>query len=114
MRKIERLLLLTVVSLTLLSCGNSQHKDAAASKSDTDSCCSKESKIEVDTSKATISDKSEITCPKCGHKKIETLPTDVCQLSYTCENCKTVLHPKEGDCCVFCTYGDHKCPSKQN
>ena len=56
---------------------------------------------------------SEITCPKCGHKKVETLPTDVCQLAYTCKKCKTVLHPKEGDCCVFCTYGDHKCPSMQ-
>lgn len=56
---------------------------------------------------------SEITCPKCGHKKIETLPTEDCQLRYTCENCKTVLYPKEEDCCVFCTYGDKKCPSKQ-
>jgi hypothetical protein len=56
---------------------------------------------------------SEITCPECGHKKVETLPTDVCQLAYTCEKCKTVLHPKDGDCCVFCTYGDHKCPSMQ-
>ena len=56
---------------------------------------------------------SEITCPKCNTKKIERMPTDVCLLSYTCQNCKTVLHPKEGDCCVFCTYGTHKCPSKQ-
>lgn len=56
---------------------------------------------------------SEITCPECGHKKTETLPTEVCQLSYTCENCKTVLHPKDDDCCVFCSYGDHKCPSMQ-
>lgn len=59
------------------------------------------------------SSQSEITCPNCGHKKIESLPTDVCQISYTCEKCKTVLHPKEGDCCVFCTHGNHKCPSKQ-
>lgn len=57
--------------------------------------------------------KSEITCPKCGNKKSEILPTEVCLISYTCEKCKTVLHPKDGDCCVFCTYGDHKCPSKQ-
>ncbi|MCK6648984.1 MAG: hypothetical protein L6Q66_04965 [Bacteroidia bacterium] len=56
---------------------------------------------------------SEITCPKCGNKKTETMPTDVCLLSYTCQKCQAVLHPKEGDCCVFCTYGDHKCPSKQ-
>lgn len=56
---------------------------------------------------------SVITCPKCGFKKTETMPTDVCQLKYTCTNCQVVLHPKDGDCCVFCTYGDHKCPSKQ-
>jgi hypothetical protein len=66
-------------------------------------CCKKPEKSAI----------SEITCPNCGHKKVETLPTDVCQLSYTCEKCKTVMHPKEGDCCVFCTYGDHKCPSMQ-
>ena len=57
---------------------------------------------------------SEITCPKCKNTKREKLPTEVCQVSYTCENCKEVLHPKDGDCCVFCTYGTHKCPSKQD
>lgn len=29
------------------------------------------------TEKKEVSDKSIITCPKCGHKKEETLPTDV-------------------------------------
>jgi hypothetical protein len=62
---------------------------------------------------AKTSTESEITCPKCSHKKTEKLPTEVCLVSYTCENCKEVLHPKDGDCCVFCTYGSHKCPSKQ-
>jgi ABC-type nickel/cobalt efflux system permease component RcnA len=56
---------------------------------------------------------SKITCPKCGFKKAEMLPTEICLLSYTCNNCNTTLHPKEGDCCVFCSYGEHKCPSKQ-
>lgn len=56
---------------------------------------------------------SEITCPKCGFKKTENLPTDVCVIKYTCKNCNTELTPKVGDCCVFCTYGTHKCPSKQ-
>ena len=45
---------------------------------------------------------SEITCPNCGHKKEEEMPTTACQFFYECENCKTVLKPKEGDCCVFC------------
>lgn len=56
---------------------------------------------------------SEITCPQCGHKKIETLPTEVCQIRYTCEACAAELTPLRDDCCVSCTYGDHKCPSKQ-
>ena len=45
--------------------------------------------------------KSTITCPKCGHKKEEEMPTTACQFFYDCENCKEVLRPKEGDCCVF-------------
>ena len=57
---------------------------------------------------------SEITCPKCGHKKMEAMPTDVCVIRYTCEKCKTDLYAKEGDCCVFCSYGLVKCPSKQS
>ncbi len=56
---------------------------------------------------------SEITCPKCNFKKSEILPHDVCVLKYSCQNCKTELRPKEGDCCVYCTYGSHKCPSMQ-
>jgi hypothetical protein len=59
------------------------------------------------------SEASQITCPFCGFKKIESMPTDICQLSYTCTKCGKEMHPKNGDCCVFCTYGDHKCPSKQ-
>ncbi|MBI3510740.1 MAG: MerC domain-containing protein [Bacteroidetes bacterium] len=61
----------------------------------------------------TIELESTITCPKCGHKKKELMPTDACQFYYECENCKTVLKPKQGDCCVYCSYGTVKCPSKQ-
>jgi len=56
---------------------------------------------------------STITCPHCGHKKIETMPTDACQFFYDCENCKQVIKPKQGDCCVYCSYGNVKCPSMQ-
>lgn len=81
------------------------------------SCTPSTSKSEppqsITNSVKTDSTTSEITCPNCGHKKVELLPTEVCQLAYTCEKCQNVLHPKDGDCCVFCSYGDHKCPSKQ-
>ena len=32
---------------------------------------------------------------------------------YVCEKCKTVLRPKQGDCCVYCSYGTVKCPPIQ-
>lgn len=54
-----------------------------------------------------------ITCPHCGHKKSELMPTDACQYFYECENCKQVLKPKQGDCCVYCSYGTVKCPPIQ-
>ena len=57
--------------------------------------------------------KSTITCPKCGFEKEETMPTDRCTIFYECSNCKTTLTPKQGDCCVFCSYGSVKCPAKQ-
>ncbi len=56
---------------------------------------------------------STLVCPVCQHKKLEEMPTDACQYFYQCENCKTVIKPKEGDCCVYCSYGDVKCPSIQ-
>ncbi len=56
---------------------------------------------------------SELTCPECGHVKAETMPTDACQWFYECENCKTMLRPKAGDCCVFCSYGTNRCPPIQ-
>lgn len=57
--------------------------------------------------------KSIITCPVCGHRKEETMSTTTCQYFYPCERCKTILKPLPGDCCVFCSYGTVKCPSKQ-
>ena len=54
-----------------------------------------------------------VTCPQCGHKKTETMPTDACQWFYECTSCGVLLKPKEGDCCVFCSYGDVPCPPVQ-
>lgn len=61
-----------------------------------------------------IAHNSTITCPECGHRKIETMPTDACQYFYDCESCKTVMKPKAGDCCVYCSYGDVACPPVQD
>ena len=56
---------------------------------------------------------SLITCPSCGHQKMETMPTDACQFFYECENCNQLLRPKPGDCCVYCSFGSVKCPPIQ-
>lgn len=54
-----------------------------------------------------------ITCPACGHRQAEEMPANACQYFYECTHCHTVLKPKAGDCCVFCSYGTVKCPPMQ-
>jgi hypothetical protein len=56
---------------------------------------------------------SEITCPKCGSRRKESMSTDACQFFYECTGCGALLRPKAGDCCVFCSYGSVKCPPVQ-
>jgi hypothetical protein len=57
--------------------------------------------------------RSEISCPYCGHRKVEEMPTDACRFFYECEGCGTLLRPKAGHCCVFCSYGSVPCPPVQ-
>ena len=56
---------------------------------------------------------STITCPECNFEKEETMPSNACQYFYECANCKKVLKPKDGDCCVYCSYGTVPCPPIQ-
>jgi len=56
---------------------------------------------------------STITCPQCGGASRESMPRDYCQIRYDCPHCGAELRPKAGDCCVYCSYGDVNCPSKQ-
>ncbi|WP_284700220.1 GDCCVxC domain-containing (seleno)protein [Gracilimonas sediminicola] len=56
---------------------------------------------------------SNITCPECKHETLEVMPTTSCQFFWECPECKSIIKPKEGDCCVFCSYGDTPCPSIQ-
>ncbi len=94
--------------ILLLFCQcESQNEEKIMDEDCKEECCSNESS----TGK---SETSEITCPNCGHTETETLPTDVCVIKYNCKECGTEMSPKKGDCCVFCTYGTHKCPSMQD
>ncbi len=56
---------------------------------------------------------SILTCPSCGYSQKETLPSDACLWFYECQGCHTLLKPKSGDCCVFCSYGNVPCPPIQ-
>ena len=40
---------------------------------------------------------SELTCPSCGYKKTEVMPTDACQWFYECQQCHSTLKPQIGD-----------------
>ena len=39
-----------------------------------------------------------LTCPKCGHQAVETMPTDACQFFYECKGCGEILKRLAGDC----------------
>lgn len=54
-----------------------------------------------------------VTCPVCGQVTADTMPIDRCVIAYDCPACQAVLRPKDGDCCVFCSYGDRRCPPIQ-
>jgi len=57
--------------------------------------------------------RSVITCPMCGHRAIEIMPTDACQYSYDCRHCGYRMKPIKGRCCVYCCYGSVPCPPVQ-
>ena len=61
----------------------------------------------------TLELRSTLTCPDCGARATETMPTDACQYFYDCTACGVVLKPKPGDCCVYCSYADVPCPPIQ-
>lgn len=56
---------------------------------------------------------SRITCPHCGHQRVEQMPIDACLWFYHCEHCRALLTPRPGDCCVFCSWGSVPCPPVQ-
>src|SRR5947208_1241760 len=53
-----------------------------------------------------------VTIPAGGSGADETMPHDSCVYFYECVGCGVILRPKEGDCCVFCSYADRDCPPK--
>ena len=107
--KVKPFFVLTLIALFFIGCNNSTQNTSNNKPASNDTCCVKDTL----NKKTEAGLQSVITCSKCGYQKTETMPTDVCLLKYTCQNCKAELRPKQGDCCVFCTYGTQKCPSMQ-
>jgi hypothetical protein len=56
---------------------------------------------------------STITCPSCGYRDAQIMPTDSCLYFHDCKGCGTRLKPRPGDCCVFCSFGEVPCPPVQ-
>ncbi|HSE60347.1 MAG TPA: GDCCVxC domain-containing (seleno)protein [Nitrospiraceae bacterium] len=54
-----------------------------------------------------------LTCPHCGTGTEQEMPENACVVFFQCPSCKSVLRPLSGDCCVFCSYGNVKCPPVQ-
>ena len=61
----------------------------------------------------TFEARSRLTCPHCGWNEVLVMPEDACLWFFDCPGCGTMLKPKVGDCCVFCSYGDVPCPPVQ-
>lgn len=60
-----------------------------------------------------ITTRTNLTCPHCGFVEELDIPQDFWLVFHTCPSCSTQIRPKSGDCCVFCSYGDHHCTDKQ-
>ncbi|MEO7986165.1 MAG: GDCCVxC domain-containing (seleno)protein, partial [Gemmatimonadales bacterium] len=54
-------------------------------------------------------DLATLTCPACGRSSDEHMPDDACLFFWSCPECATLIRPKPGECCVFCSYGATRC-----
>ena len=52
-----------------------------------------------------VINRSDLTCPECGHSESLEMPDNQCVFFHKCAECKTLLRPKEEDCCVFAPMG---------
>ncbi|MFW9905608.1 MAG: GDCCVxC domain-containing (seleno)protein [Candidatus Thorarchaeota archaeon] len=57
---------------------------------------------------------SILTCPHCNFSESLMMTANQCVIFHRCTNCNTVIRPQQGDCCIFCSYGDTPCPAKQS
>ena len=51
-------------------------------------------------------------CPFCQQEQIAGMDIDSCLYFWKCKDCEKIIKPLEGDCCVFCSYGETNCLPK--
>ena len=56
---------------------------------------------------------ADLKCPHCGTVSEVEMPTTLSLFRMQCVNCGETILPKTGDCCVFCSHSELKCPPKQ-
>ncbi|WP_293596999.1 MULTISPECIES: GDCCVxC domain-containing (seleno)protein [unclassified Polynucleobacter] len=54
-----------------------------------------------------------ITCPNCRGQESLEISQGYSQHLYRCPSCSTILKPKSGDCCIFCSFGSLDCSSAE-
>ncbi len=60
-----------------------------------------------------VLNKNELTCPDCGSKQKSEMLEAAYSYAYQCNSCSEIVEKKEDSCCVYCSYGDVKCPDQQ-
>ena len=57
--------------------------------------------------------RNTLCCPNCNHTQSEDMPALDKTRFYQCEDCNEIVKARESDCCVYCSYGEVKCPPTQ-
>jgi hypothetical protein len=56
---------------------------------------------------------ANITCPECGYEDEVEMPQVLYLMVSECGICGSKIRTGDGDCCVFCSHADVKCPGQQ-
>jgi phage terminase large subunit GpA-like protein len=60
-----------------------------------------------------VLNKNSLSCPECGeNQRVDMLDADY-SFAYQCNSCNSIIEKKENSCCVYCSYGEVKCPTQQ-
>ncbi len=54
-------------------------------------------------------DTVQISCPYCGSRDQVSIPDNAQEYQHRCNRCKRLIHARQDEHCVICSYGDQKC-----